>query len=297
MTGLTLGEDYAQVPEEQKQLLAKFRSDHPCSTLDIDGTRWRYIACGQGDRALLFLPGGFLSADMWFHAILALEKAYRIIAPDAFTLQGTFDMDDVCNALLRILDAEGIEKATVIGLSAGGGVAQYMLQKHPERMEHVVLSHCGVIERTPESDRAMKRFLTLARWMPLWFIRRTLLKQTTGHVPPSSRWIEFHNAYFREAGARFSKEMLLRFLQSGIELRQRFVFDPEVVASWPGRVLLLASRDDEMAVASLERLEALYPQAETHLFDEGGHHTFMFFPEAYTDALSAFLEAAKGQAE
>jgi len=182
---------------------------------------------------------------------------------------------------------------TVIGLSAGGGVAQYLLQEHPERVEHAVFSHCGILERDAEAEKATRRLLTLARLLPLWAIRRQVLKRTAGQIPPTSAWIAFHNAYFQEATGRFTKEMFLRFLQSGAQARQRFVFQPDAVESWPGQALLLASRDDEMAAAGLEKLRARYPGASVHLFDEGGHHTFMLFPQAYTAALRGFLEGAK----
>ena len=290
----TFDEIYARVPVEQREILREFRASHAYKDVDVAGTRWRYIACGQGDQALLFIPGGFLAADMWFHSILAFEKEYRIVVPDSYTLQGTFDIDEVCSALVCILDAEGINKATAIGLSAGGGVAQYFLQAHPERVEHEVFSHCGLIERDAEAEKALKRLLTLARLLPLWVIRRILLKRTAGNIPPTSTWINFHNAYFQEAGARLTKEMFLRFLQSGAQVRQRFAFKRDVVEAWPGQVLLLASRDDEMAIRSLDKLRAHYPRAGTHLFNEGGHHTFMLFPEAYTAALGVFLEEVKG---
>jgi pimeloyl-ACP methyl ester carboxylesterase len=290
MTTPAFDEIYARVPVEQKDLLQRFRTGHPYKELDVGGVSWRYIACGQGDKALLFIPGGFLAADMWFYSILALEHTYHIVAPDSYTLQGTFELDGVCSALVQILDAERIKKATIIGLSAGGGVAQYFLQEHPERVEHVVFSHCGILERDPEAQKALKRLLTLARLLPLWIIRRIVLQRTAGDLPTTSPWIEFHNAFFQEAASRFTKEMFLRFLQSGAEARQRFVPNPDVVESWRGEILILGSRDDEMAVRSLEKLQAHYPRARTHLFEEGGHHTFMLFPETYTATLSAFLE-------
>jgi len=281
---------YKDVPAEQKQLLQDFRANHPYRELDVDGTPWRYIACGQGDKALLFLPGGFLAADMYFHAVLALKETHRIIVPDSYTLQGTFSMDDVYRAIVHILDAEGIEKATVIGLSAGGGVAQYFIQECPERVEHLVLSHCGILERDAEAANKLKKMLTLVKILPLFVTRRIVLKMTTGNVPPSSKWIEFHNAYFQEASSRINKTMFVRFLEGAMEMRRRFVFKPEVLESWAGETLILASKDDQAAFASLGKLQAHYPRAQTHLFEEGGHHTFMFFPEAYTAVLKEFVE-------
>ena len=283
-------EIYRDAPAEQKQLLQEFRASHPYRELDIDGTRWRYIACGQGNKALLFLPGGFLAADMYFHAVLALEETHRIIVPDSYTLQGTFNMDDVCRAIVHILDAEGVEKATVIGLSAGGGIAQYFIQEYPQRVEHLVLSHCGILERDAEAANKLKKMLTLVKILPLFVTRRILLKMTAGNVPPSSTWVEFHNAYFREASSRITKTMFVRFLRGSVEVRRRFAFKPEALESWTGETLILASKDDQAAFASLGKLQAHYPRAQTHLFEEGGHHTFTFFPEAYTTILKDFVE-------
>lgn len=282
-------ETYARVPAEQKRLLLEFRANHPYSTVDVNGSPWRYIASGRGDRTLLFLPGGFLTADMWFYPILALEQQYRILAPDAYALQDIWG-EDVSTALLRTLDAEGVERATVIGLSAGGGVAQYFVQEHPERVQHLVFSHCGVIEHSPETEKQLRKTLRLVRLAPLFLIRKVLLRMTAGHLAPSSTWIEFHNAFFQEAGPRLHKGMVLNFLQEGIDIRRRFVFEPQVLESWPGKILILASGDDEMAIRSLKKLQGRYPRARTHVFKEGGHHTFMLFPEAYTAALNVFLD-------
>ena len=45
-----------------------------------------------------------------------------------------------------------------------------------------------------------------------------------------------------------------------------------------------------MATQSLGKLRSRYRKARAHLFEAGGHQTFMLFPDAYTAALSAFLE-------
>lgn len=282
---------YGSVPAEQRQILQAFRANHPYKEVDVDGASWRYLACGQGERALLFLPGGFLAADMWFYSILALEEGYRIVVPDSYPRQGVFSMDSVCQALVRSLEAEGIERATAIGLSAGGGVAQIFIQAYPERVEHVVFSHCGIVEPNPEAEGTLNRLLWLVRLLPMVFVRRVILSKTAGSPLPTSQWIAFHNAYFREVAQRIDREMVLRFLQAGLKTRRSFAFKPEVMTAWGGEVLILSSEDDQATVGSVGKLQARYPQARTHLLPEGGHHTFMFFPEAYTAALKEFLGA------
>ena len=55
MTMAAFDEIFATVPVEQRQILAQFRASHPYKELDVAGRRWRYIACGRGGKALLFL--------------------------------------------------------------------------------------------------------------------------------------------------------------------------------------------------------------------------------------------------
>lgn len=287
---------YRDVPAAQREKLLTFRATHPYEELIVNGTTWRYISCGQGQgdkrhsEALLFLPGAFLKADMWFNQILALEEEYRIVAPDAYALQGLFDLEAVCDALVQSLDAEGVERTTVIGLSAGGGVAQYLLQMHPERVEHVVFSHCGILEHSAEAERQTKRILWLVRLLPLFVIRRVLKNMTTGEIPSSSQWIAFHEVYVEEAISNIGREMYIRFLRSGLEARRCFSFESEALESWPGSILILSSRDDALSQPGVEKLQARYPRARTALLEEGGHHAFLFFPEAYTATLRGFLE-------
>lgn len=290
MTALQFEEIYAQVPDKQKRLLQEFRADHPYQEVELGGTRWRYITCGQGDKTLLFLPGGFMRADMWFYAINALKKKYRIIALDNYTLQGIFAMDEVCRLHAAILEAEKVQKATVIGVSAGAGVAQFFLQAYPQKVEHVVFSHCGVAG-AQEILRQQKQ-LKLIRMLPFSILMRILLlvKRRSWEFPPSSEWLEFRGAYLQEMTRDMNKEMFLRFMEAGIADHRGFVFGSEVLQHWPGEIQVLSSRGDKLSIDHVGELEARYPRARTHIFEEGGHHTFMLFPEMYTAVLEAFLD-------
>jgi lipase len=288
MRHLDFAQIYAAVPTEQRQRLQAFRAGHPQKVLQVDGKAWSYLACGQGQKTLLFLAGAFLPADMWFYPIGELEKDFRILAPDTNMLIG-LSARQALDALPRLLDAEGVQKASLIGLSAGGGIAQLLLQEHPERVEDVALSHTGVIEYRPEIETYSRRLIGLVKILPLFIVRRMLLQRTSGVVPASSQWRQFHDAYFRESSARITRQAVLSFLENGIALRREFVFRPEALAGWKGRILILNSRDDSVTFKALEKLQQHYPQATVHLFDEGGHHTFMLYPEAYTAALKDFF--------
>jgi pimeloyl-ACP methyl ester carboxylesterase len=282
---------YADVPVEQKRLLREFRAGYPYKEFKVGDTRCRYIACGQGAKTLLFLAGGFLRADIWFYLIPQLENNYRILAPDSFYLKGGPGTGSATRqAFLEMLTREGIERVIPIGISAGAGMAQMLIREYPERVEHLILSHCGLFDPGAKFERQIKQMLWLLRVIPFSVTRKVMWRKLAGHIPPSSQWGAFSNAYFREIEPNINKETVVRFSQNALETSQSFVSKPDLLSSWRGQTLILNSKDDRLTIGFVPRLQELFPQARLHLFDEGGHHTFMLFPEAYTAALKSFLE-------
>jgi pimeloyl-ACP methyl ester carboxylesterase len=290
MAGQGFEQFYAGVPEAQKAQLLNFRKSHTYREVKANRKTWRYIAAGVGEKAVVFLPGAFLPADMWFFQMAALEGRYRVLAPDAYALQGFFDLDQICWLLEEMLAIEGFEEATFVGLSAGGGIVQYLLQERPGLMTNGVLSHCGPIVYDEKGARQGRRLLTLSRLLPAALIRRLVVRQTSGQPPADSKWQAFHDAYYREQSSQLQKETFLRFMELGLETRRSFTFEPDDVAAWPGRMLLLTSEDDDFSYPRLALLQERYPKAETHVFEEGGHHTYLFYPQAYASVLEAFLD-------
>lgn len=262
----------------------RFRATHPYQELRSNGVAWSYLACGQGHKTLLFLPGGFVRADLWFHAITALEHGYRILALSA-SLE-TFDIADALAAFVALLDREQVDKAFVIGVSAGGGLAQYLLQSHPQLVEHLVLSHCTPL--SPTTGRRLRRLLGLLQLLPEPLLRRLLIARTAHY--PASPWAAFTRAFFRERLPEVSKAVFVRFFQSGADAALGFEYRREVVQEWPGRMLILTSNDDRTTYPHLGELQARYPRAETHIFERGGHHTLLLDPETYVATLKSFLD-------
>jgi pimeloyl-ACP methyl ester carboxylesterase len=291
MNGKDFERQYSHVPVEQTERLQQFRATHSYTNLRIGSRSWPYIACGRGQKTLLFLAGGFLRADMWFYAIGELEQTFSILAPDSYLLHH-LSFKEAVEAIPRLLEHAGVDRATAIGLSAGGGLAQMLVNGCPERVEHLVLSHTSLLESNPQDLRRIQRIRRLVRFLPLFLIKRILLKRTSGKLPASSRWLRFHEAYFQETNQSMERAMFQRFLEDGLEARQGYTFQPDRLDEWSGQVLILNSQDDQVTMPGIKKLQARFPQARVHLFAEGGHHTFLLFPEMYTAALKDFLHQA-----
>lgn len=80
----------------------------------------------------------------WFSVIADLAASYRVVTFDQRwhgrgIPSDTFLLDDCADDGVAVLDALGIERATVIGYSMGGATAQVLWQRHPERVAGLVL--------------------------------------------------------------------------------------------------------------------------------------------------------------
>lgn len=292
MTNQCFDEIYKQVTPEQKRLLQEFRAAHPYKELIVNGICWRYISCGRGSKNLLLLPGALVGADMWFYTILSLERDYRIVAPAA-PLEA-LTMKEVLPALVRIMEAEMVDRATVIGYSGGGGVAQYFIQEYPQKVERLVLSHC--VPMSAKDAHSWQTLLRLFKILPFPLIRMLYMKRSANY-PHRSAWREFARAYFRERISTIDKNSFINFLWLAVEAYRNFVLKPEVINSWHGEILILSSKDDEITIGKLEDLKARYPRARTHIFEQGDHHTVLLFPESYSAVLKKFLDGVSQHEE
>jgi 4,5:9,10-diseco-3-hydroxy-5,9,17-trioxoandrosta-1(10),2-diene-4-oate hydrolase len=267
-------------------LLRDFRVAHPYRQLEFENCSWRYICAGNGNRTLLLLPGAFIGAEMWIHLIASLQDRYRIIAldnpPRDLTLIG---MNTV---LLKLLDIENIQRMTLVGYSAGGGLAQAFMQSHSERVEDLILSHCTPLNS--DAAHRLNRMAGIMRLMPLSFIR-ALFKKRSSRYPAASEWADFTRAIFTERIVTLTKEDLLQFMQSGIEITRTFKFESQALQNWQGGILLISSKDDATTFPRLDGMQVRYPSAQTHIFEQGGHHTVLLFPDAYNSIVVDFLEA------
>src|SRR5215216_7738242 len=129
------------IAAERWEELETFRATHALKRVIVAGVSWDYIASGEGDEALLLLPGGAMVGEAGFTRIPAFEDRYRVIAPD-YPYVSTAAL--LLDGLAGVLDAEGVRVAHVLGPSYGGLVAQCFVRRHPERVRSLILTNTAV---------------------------------------------------------------------------------------------------------------------------------------------------------
>lgn len=117
--------------------------------LHADGCPIHYwIAPRTSGPWLIFLHGAGADHRMFEEQLKALDHTFNILLWDARghgrsrPIGAHFSVKQMVDDLLRIMDKEQIEKATVIGQSMGGNTAQELAFSYPEKVEHLVLIDC-----------------------------------------------------------------------------------------------------------------------------------------------------------
>lgn len=111
---------------------------------DSNGTRIYWEEGGSGEPVLLIMGLGY-AHQMWFRTRPVLEKQYRTVVFDnrgvgrSDVPAGPYMIAQMADDAAAVMDAAGIEKARMFGISMGGMIAQEMALRHPARVERLVL--------------------------------------------------------------------------------------------------------------------------------------------------------------
>src|SRR4051812_19770458 len=120
--------------------------------IKLHGHRVTYRRGGSGP-ALLLLHGVTDSSATWEGVAPALAERFTLIAPDLLghgesaTPRGDYSLGAHASGVRDVLTALGIERATVVGHSLGGGIAMQFAYQFPERTERLVLVSSGGLGR------------------------------------------------------------------------------------------------------------------------------------------------------
>src|SRR5213592_4177465 len=116
--------------------------------VDLHGHRVIYRTAGSGPPVVL-IHGMLNSSRHWEAVALRLAREYTVIAPDLIghgdsaTPRGDYSIGAHAAVIRDLLSALGVERATIVGHSLGGGVAMVFFWQFPERVERLALVSSG----------------------------------------------------------------------------------------------------------------------------------------------------------
>lgn len=134
-------------------MISKWAFPHECADIPTRFGETHVVTAGEPETpALVLLHGSASNILGWGGAIPVYARDFRVIAPDmpgeagrSGPFRPSWDHDEYVLWLDDLLDALGIEKAALLGISLGGRVAAKYASRRPERACRLVLLAPGGI--------------------------------------------------------------------------------------------------------------------------------------------------------
>ena len=261
--------------------------------IEVDGARIGYRRIGEG-RPLLVLNGfGATSADWDPSFIDRLACSHELILLNNRGIGGStddgqpFDIAKLATDSAHVIETLGIERASVLGWSMGGFIAQAFAVNYADRIDKLVLlsTDFGGIEADLASPDVWAKLIDTSG-TPNEQARRLLFLLFPNDVAES---------FYRQFGdvvaaarAQLSVELLNRqaaamdvWHRNGVARQLREIRVPVLIASGTEDILIPASN-------ALKLVNAI-PGAWLARFPHGGHAFMAQYPQALADLINSFL--------
>jgi pimeloyl-ACP methyl ester carboxylesterase len=261
-----------------------------------------YRIAGAGP-AIVLIHGMAGSSRTWRDVMPLLARDYTVVAPDlpghgeSAKPLGDYSLGAYASGLRDLLaGALGIERATVVGQSFGGGVAMQLAYQHPELCERLVLAGSGGLGREVSW---ILRLLTLpaAEYaMPILFPR--FLRDRGNRV----------GAFLHERGLRAPHVAEMWSAYASLaepDKRHAFVRTLRAVIGPGGQTVSAADRlylaaavptlilwgdqDDIIPVEHAHRAHELMPGSRLEIFEGAGHFLHLEEPAKFAEILGDFI--------
>lgn len=243
----------------------------------------------QGRGAPLVLVHGVGSnLGGWDAVCERLEDAFDILRLDlrghgaSAPIEGAFSIDDFAGDVLRMMDAEGVARAHLMGFSLGGLIAQRLASDWSGRFDRVVILS-AVAGRTPE-----ERAKVVAR---LEMIRKGGMEAITGAA--TERWFtEDFAARHPEIIARRIAELKAVHLPSYLEAYRVFGTTEleDRLHLIPNRTLVMTGEFDIGSnVRMAETMHRLIPDSRLEILPGLKHSVLVEAPDLIAERARGFL--------
>ena len=262
--------------------------------LDLGGARIYYYAAGRrgGGDPIVLLHGFPTSSHLWQPVVPLLPDGHRVVVADLLGY-GRSDPPASRDVSIRghaermrqMLDALGIERACVVGHDVGGGIAQTMALRWPQRVSALVLVNTVAYDAWPQREVKMARaMLPLTRHLPATFLLSVLRSDLLRGYTDSERGAHAIERYVKPFASAEGRDAFFEHL---------LALDPRDTASLAPRLrdivaptaVVWGAHDPFLPLSIGERLAQDIPGATLDVIADGRHFT----PEEHAERVAAAI--------
>lgn len=260
--------------------------------IDIGGLRIAFNRVGEGP-PLVLLHGALSDSRVWRRQLDELSDEFTVVAWDAPGCGRSSDppapemfrLSDYANCLAGLVDALGLGRAHVLGLSFGGGLALELYRRHPTVPKTLVLAsaYAGWAGSLPpeEVERRRQRALREADLPPEQWVPGYLPGLFTETAPPGL--IDEAVAIMSETRPAGMKAMMYAFAEADLRDVLPLIEVPTL--------LLYGEADRRSPLNVAEDLHAKIPTSKLVVMPGVGHDSNLEAPETFNTEVRSFLQS------
>ncbi|KUO10219.1 alpha/beta fold hydrolase [Streptomyces sp. DSM 15324] len=267
----------------------------------VHGHRRAFRRAGRGP-ALVLVHGIGDSSATWAELIPALARTHTVVAPDLLghgasdKPRADYSVAAYANGLRDLLTTLGIESATLVGHSLGGGVAMQFAYQFPERTERLVLVSAGGVGR--EVIPALRLVSLPGAPLALSALRLPGMRL---HVGLAARLLQLLDTDLGQDAPDLlhlvdalpdttSRDAFIRTLRAVVDWRGQVVtmLDRCYLTAGMPTLLLWGDRDSVVPVRHAYRAHEAMPGSRLEIFEGAGHFPFHTDPARFLALVEEF---------
>lgn len=272
----------------------------------IHGYRRAFRIAGSGP-ALLLIHGIGDNSTTWGPVHSRLARRFTVIAPDLLghglsdKPRADYSIAAYANGMRDLLSVLGIEKATVVGHSLGGGVAMQFAYQFPQMVQRLILVGAGGV--TKDVNIALRAASLPGGGEALALLRLPLVLPT---LQTAGRLV---GTVLHSTGIGRDIPNMLRILADLPEPTASAAFTRTLraVVDWRGQVVTMLDRcyltesvpvqliwgeqDVMIPVSHAHMAHAAMPGSRLHIFPESGHFPFHDHPDRFVELVEGFIDS------
>ncbi|MER5460066.1 alpha/beta hydrolase [Streptomyces sp. NPDC002668] len=272
----------------------------------VHGYRRAYRIAGDGPAVLLIHGIGDSSAT-WVDLMPGLARRYTVIAPDLLghgasdKPRADYSVAAYANGMRDLLGVLGIDRATLVGHSLGGGVAMQFAYQFPERTERLVLVGAGGVGG--EVNPVLRAVSVPGADLLLSALSLPGMRRATGLFTRLIRRLD------TDLGQDAPELLNLVDALPDATSRSAFIRTLRAVVDWRGQVvtmldrcyltqgmptlLLWGSRDGVVPMQHAYGAHDAMPGSRLEIFEGAGHFPFHADPARFLALVEDFIETTR----
>ena len=250
-----------------------------------------YDVSGSGPVVILLHPFP-VHHEFWVPALSHLASRYRLLMPDlrghgeSSLGQGPATMEKHALDLARVMDAEGIGQAPLVGVSIGGYIAFEFWRRFRERLTGLVLANTKASRDTPEarSVRLEAARDVLERGTEVFF--ESMLTKVLGETTRRSR-PDLVDGALRMMGKMSAEDV------AGVQRGMAERADSTATLQTISVPVMIVTGDEDLltGVPEAELMKTHLPGSQMRIVAKAGHYSPWEQPEGVGRLLRNFLDS------